>query len=244
MSKLSAFFKETLPFSLYALRYAARIPFFRFKSTKQVFTEIYEDNIWGNRESASGSGSTQATTRVIAERLPALMRSLGAESFLDVPCGDFNWMAAVDLGVGRYVGADIVDGIIRQNAARFTDDVRSFVCLDLMREALPRVDVVFCRDCLVHFALADAMAAIQNFKRSGSTYVMLTTFPAHRRNREMVTGGWRPLNLQIAPFNFPEPVELINEAFEGRGGKYRDKSVGVWRLADIAPTEPASPARP
>jgi len=44
------------------------------------------------------------------------------------------------------------------------------MCCDITSDPLPRADVILCRDCLVHFSLADAQAAIGNFARSGSAH--------------------------------------------------------------------------
>src|SRR5215213_5906369 len=72
------------------------------------FTDIYRRNLWGEAESVSGSGSTMAETEDIRGYLPELLQRLGARSLLDIPCGDFHWMKTVDLGIDRYIGADIV----------------------------------------------------------------------------------------------------------------------------------------
>jgi hypothetical protein len=42
--------------------------------------------------------------------------------------------------------------------------------------------------------------------------------------------GWRPLNLEIAPFNLGKPIALINEDSKERRGKYSDKSLGLWKI--------------
>jgi hypothetical protein len=41
------------------------------------------------------------------------------------------------------------------------------------------------------------------------------------------------LNLQLPPFNFPAPLRLIEENCTEDGGKYADKSLGLWRLSDL-----------
>ncbi|HEX8999730.1 MAG TPA: class I SAM-dependent methyltransferase, partial [Blastocatellia bacterium] len=79
----------------------------------------------------------------------------------------------------------------------------------------------------------DAIAALRNFKRSKSEYLLTTTFPKTEVNEDILTGEWRPLNLQRAPFNFPEPLRLINERCTEEGDRYADKSLGLWRLSDL-----------
>jgi hypothetical protein len=57
-------------------------------------------------------------------------------------------------------------------------------------------------------------------------------------NAEIRTGGWRPLNLQAAPFGFPPPEWSIDERCEADEGRYRDKRLGVWRLAALPAVMP------
>jgi len=55
-----------------------------------------------------------------------------------------------------------------------------------------------------------------------------------RANAEAATGDWRPLNLERPPFNLPPPLVLVNEQCTEAQGRYADKSLGVWRLGDLA----------
>jgi hypothetical protein len=199
----------------------------------QVFGRIYAENYWGSVHSRSGRGSDLAQTEELRRALPPLLAELGARSMLDIPCGDFFWMARCELPVERYVGADIVPELIAALGARFADGRREFRRLDLIRDALPQVDLVFCRDALVHFSDADARRAIRNIKRSGSRFLLTTTFPGRAENPPIETGNWRPLNLERAPFGFPPPLRLIDEKCREGDGAWADKSVGLWRIADL-----------
>src|SRR5947208_10193129 len=57
--------------------------FLRGRDAEVVFSEIYERNLWGDPESASGRGSTLRRTAVIRRALPALLSDVGAKSLLD-----------------------------------------------------------------------------------------------------------------------------------------------------------------
>lgn len=55
-------------------------------------------------------------------------------------------------------------------------------------------------------------------------------------NRDITTGDWRPINLQLAPYHFPQPVDRLNEGsaeVDEDLGAFPDKSLGLWRLADL-----------
>jgi len=205
------------------------------KDLKKRFSRIYRENIFGGGVSRSGEGSDLVQTEIIRREIPLLLKQLGARSLLDAPCGDWHWMQKTELGVDEYIGVDLVEEMIDLNNKQFGNDHVRFESLDLTRDALPRVDVIFSRDCLVHLTSADTLRIIENFKRSGSRYLLTTTFTDRSKNNELAGSHafWRPLNMQAAPFNFPKPIALINEGCTEERGKYRDKCLGLWELADI-----------
>lgn len=192
-----------------------------------VFSRIYEKNLWGDSESRSGRGSTLARTAVIRAALPALLEGVGAQSMLDAACGDFNWMARVDLGGVRYVGVDVVPDLVERNRRLYGCEGRDFILADITRDPLPEVDVVLCRDCLIHHSLDDALSAVRNFRRSTSRYLLATTHPHVRRNIDISTGSWRSLNLRLPPFDFPPPARLLTEDAE------LGKCLGMWDLRSL-----------
>jgi hypothetical protein len=203
-------------------------------SRRAVFERIFRENLWGNDESVSGEGSNLERTAVIRSVLPGLLARHGVRSMLDAPCGDFFWMQEVALALDEYIGADIIPDLIRANTARYASVRRSFIVADLIEDALPRTDLVFCRDCLVHLSYTDIWRAIRNFKRSGATWLLTTTFSGPRENVDIACGDWRPLNFERPPFDFPRPVEIINEQCDEDAGIWADKCLGLWRLADLA----------
>jgi hypothetical protein len=202
-------------------------------ATTEVFTEIYLNNSWHGTDSCSGTGSDLFQTRVIARAIPAVCRDLGVRTMLDIPCGDFFWMSRVDLRGIDYTGADIVDDLVSRNSANFRRNGVRFRRLDVISDPLPTVDLVFCRDCLVHLSYADVFAALHNICRSESTYLLTTTFPRRTDNRDIIMGDWRPLNLERAPFLMPPPLSIINEQCTEGDGYFDDKSLGLWRIADV-----------
>jgi len=202
------------------------------RPSSEVFQEIYSRNAWHGAESLSGPGSDSGQTRLIEERLPRLWEQYGVRSLVDVPCGDFRWMKRVVSHLSEYVGLDLVAELIAQNAQYEAPHI-SFVHADITSSAMPRADMILCRDCLVHLPNRHIQLAIENFKRSGSTYLLTTTFPLHEHNEDIVIGDWRTLNLQRPPFSFPAPLELINEGCTEWNGDYTDKSLALWRIADL-----------
>jgi hypothetical protein len=205
----------------------------RLVDAEVVFTEIYRNHAWPGTESVSGEGAELVQTAALRRELPRLCADLGVQTMLDLPCGDFNWMRHVHLDGVTYIGADLVHDLIRRNEERYAREGRTFTRLNLLRDDLPHVDLVFCRDCLVHLCFADVFSALHNICRSKSTYLLTTTFSARDGNVDITTGEWRTLNLERAPFLLPSPLRCISEECTEGGGIYRDKALGVWRIDDV-----------
>lgn len=206
---------------------------FENKTHDEVFTEIFKNKYWGDEESVSGAGSAAAETQNISAALPGLFKELGIKTMLDIPCGDFYWMKNVDLSAVNYTGADIVADLAAENNARYKTDKISFTKLDIANDPLPQVDLIFCRDCLVHLNEGLVLAALKNIKKSGSKYLLTTSFTNTAQNEDIVTGNWRALNLQIAPFNLPQPVKKISDTAQKAGKPYSDKVMALWRVNDL-----------
>lgn len=198
-----------------------------------AFRYAYRHNLWRGAETPSGAGSSVAHTRVIAKALPALCQRYDVRSLLDVPCGNLNWMAGVDLPGVQYTGGDIVPEVVDEAARRHGRHDRRFLVLDLTGSPLPPADLLLCRDCLVHLSYLDIAKAIANIQRSDIEYVLTTTFTAESGFRDIVTGDWRPLNLAMPPFSFPRPVELLRERCTEHHGAFADKALGLWRVRDL-----------
>ncbi len=207
---------------------------FEGRSAREVFAEIHQTNYWGSGESVSGVGSELEATRRVRELLEGLVDRLKLSELLDVPCGDFNWMREVNLKGCRYTGGDIVADIVEKNQQRYGSDRRRFIQVDLLADTLPKADLILCRDCLFHLSHADVARAVQTMVASGSTHLLTTTFSEVVRNVDVVTGGFRPINLQLPPFNFPPPVELLRERPDANPADQDfGKGLGLWALSSL-----------
>jgi len=201
---------------------------------KQKFENIFKNNSWGGHDSVSGRGSDLDQTEHIIKEIPVLFKEMGISTILDIPCGDFNWMQNVDLSGIKYIGADIVEEIIKNNKNKYEKDNISFRHMNLIEDTLPQVDLIFTRDCLVHMSYGDIFKSLHNVCNSMSQYLLTTLFTDRQDNKDIITGEWRPLNLQIAPFSLPKPIRIINEKCTQKKSSYTDKSLGLWKISDIA----------
>ena len=200
---------------------------------RSVFEKIYRENLWGDAESRSGTGSGLAATEKIRKGLLDTIQRLEIHTVVDAPCGDYFWLSTIDLAqkLTWYQGFDIVPQLIEENKRRFATDKISFQATDLIKRVPPRADLILCRHLLIHLSFDDCLRVLRNFKRSGSRYLMITNQPHIQRNDEILyTGSYRPVNLRLPPFNFPRPLSTVDDA---QGGDDRSEAA-IFELETIA----------
>lgn len=197
---------------------------------RHAFERAYRTAAWTRTgESLSGDGSSMEATAQLRAALPQALRELGVRVILDVPCGDWNWMRHMDLPVDRYIGGDLVPALVERNRTRFASARHEFCEIDLCTTPLPSADLLLCRDALIHFSYADIWRAMDNVARARITFLATTTFPATATNEDVISGiGWRHLNLQAAPFNFPAPLASLPEGFNRP-----DQVLSIWQMDDL-----------
>jgi len=203
---------------------------------KRVFSHIYDSKHWWDGESLSGPGSSRSSTATISLFLPTILKAIGARTLIDAGCGDGNWMETwihqqeLDL----YLGVDIVPLLIDENQKKYGSDRVLFMQLDIVEDPLLEVDVIMCRDVLQHLSYEDIHAALRNFKKSGAKYLLATSYSGVRDNNiEMMTGHCRWVNLQVPPFNFPEPLISVFELSSEEKMVKVGKRICLWRIADL-----------
>jgi hypothetical protein len=206
------------------------------KDRKQAFEVLHNERLLGAHETVSGGGSTLMGTYNLRRTLQTLLDSGVFKSILDIGCGDFYWLSAMNLREVDYLGLDIVSSLIGNNRRRWPG--RAFEVMDIVESVPPPRDLALCKDLFTHFPQRDVVDAFNNIKKSGSRYLAATTYyPAlvkasqakyyyEHINIRSAPAYWRPLNLQLKPFYFPSPLWSIRE---GHGGRTLD----IWALEDL-----------
>ena len=204
------------------------------------FTNIYHTNYWHGIDSRSGTGSDLITTASLRPHLVTLLNSLEIDSMIDAPCGDFFWMKEIidQFELRAYLGVDIVEEMVEALRKEYEKPdlapQRSFKTLNIVDDILPKADLIFSRDGLVHFSYDTVRQILKNFVDSGAEYVLMTTFLSDTRPYfDILDGQWRAINFQLKPFNFPEPERIIIEGCLEDHYRWTDKALGLWRLSTL-----------
>lgn len=189
------------------------------------FDQIYATGVWINKpgqKSLSGLGSEAAVVKEIARPLSDRLRSLKAQSVLDVGCGDFRSFVDCQFN-GHYIGVDIVDHLIEENSRRYGGPMREFRTLDAVLGPLPKADVVLLREVLFHLSFEDAKRMLRNVASSGAKYLIATNDKAIWFNSNISSGDFRRLNLMKSPFGLPAPSHEIDDCLVAPG-----RVLAIW----------------
>lgn len=198
---------------------------------QDIFTEYYRENYWENAESISGDGSTLEYTENIRREIPALVEKYRIKNILDAPCGDYHWFRHVARAPEvKYVGADVVEDLVRANREKYENSNTSFVKLDITSDRLPSADLWICRDVLFHFSYRDIYLTLKNFIESDIKYILTTSHTECAVNADILSGQFRLLNLQLAPFDFQPPILAIDDWIEG----FPVRKMCLWTRETIA----------
>jgi SAM-dependent methyltransferase len=157
----------------------------RRRSVREVFTDVYERNLWGGAagEYCSGAGSDEAHAEAYAEVVRDFIAKHDIRSVVDVGCGDFNVGRRLSSAGVRYTGVDVVEGLIEHNQAMHGGPGVRFLCIDATAEELPDGDLCLIRQVLQHLSNAQIQSVLERTRKF--PYVLVTEhYPAPGSERE------------------------------------------------------------
>lgn len=197
------------------------------RSTKEVFTEVYAENIWGQRKPYadkdypfySGPGSGEEAGSPYADCVNAFIEAHGVRSVIDLGCGDFRVGRQIARPAVDYMGIDIVEPLIYANQKRFANDHIQFRCLDIISDELPKGDLCLVREVLQHLSNAQISAIL--LKLRAFQWVIVTEsepgpLGLFRPNKDKPHGGdsrmlWNSgVVLNAPPFSLPNVTLLLD----------------------------------
>lgn len=154
----------------------------------------------------------------------------------------------------KYIGVDIVPSVIKQDKDQHPH--LRFIHADVTDErsfganiaSIGAFDLVLMRAFFYHISNHRILAALRNIKRTRSTWLLATTHSVHSNSPNATwlaggrhgldAGGYRPVNLQLPPFNLPPPRwEFIDSGGENtdENGPSQGKQqvLGLWKLGEV-----------
>jgi len=204
---------------------------------KDIFNQIYKNNAWGYAAQkfalCSGSGNSQEATMEYRAFLRKYMKENNIRSVLDVGSGiwEFEHDEFICNGVA-YIGLDCADAVVEFNREKYANCKNIiFVCEDIMNYDLDgkEYDLIILKDFLQHMTNTDVIRILDRIISHGKHILIMNDAnqPADTTERNLITGGYCPLNSQCYPLKRYEPVKL---------GEYNWKEVSLIRNDNIGKT--------
>lgn len=215
-----------------------------YKDARNAFTHIFDSGMWSYGATRDGDYANVSHTARLREEIIPLLQKYNLTSIFDASCGEHCWSREVDwAGNGvNYIGGEIVEAKIASLKEQFPE--KDFRVFDIITDTFPEVDVWMCKDTMIHLPIHYSQKAIKNFLSSNIPYCLLTVnifgdratnvdipeFGPHTTGGDCVNCNWVD-----APFNFPEPMEIIeytarDEEFAKSTNEERKVSVNQARF--------------
>lgn len=188
------------------------------KTQAATWTAIRDSWVARDHETVNGPGSTVDMTAALRNFLADVIKWHNIRSILDAPCGDWNWMRHVDLTDVKYTGWDVEPTTIELNDKRWPQHEFSVKNL-LTARRIPTVDLIICRDFLIHLPNKQIDQIVDKFTKSGSRFLLATNHPHASNDVDLAPGGeegfaayWqRHVDLEAPPFSLGGRVEAVVE---------------------------------
>ena len=163
------------------------------------FSEIYANNEWGH---GSGEGSLEIHTRGYRKFLQSFLVKRHISSVVEMGCGDWQFSRFVNWDDIHYQGYDVVPDLIQSNKESFSKKNISFCLYSGNPTELPEADLLITKDVLQHLpnqAVLEFLPHLSKYR-----YALLTNCinpKGETTNVDIEIGGFRYLDLRLAPFN-------------------------------------------
>jgi SAM-dependent methyltransferase len=174
-----------------------------------TFNRIYAEGTWGTvaGRGTSGTGSTLAITQEYRAYVEDFIKTHSIRSVVDAGCGDWSFSSAITWGDASYLGVDIASDVIATVRSKHEKGKIRFQVGDITDE-LPAADLLISKDVLQHLSNALVHKFITNNLRKGKYKWVILTNDRGSRNSDIVSGGYRAIDLAAPPFEVRGLVDL------------------------------------
>lgn len=148
------------------------------KTSRDIFTEIYDTASWGREDGHdgfySGSGShEQHITKPYIQAMRDVLLNMGKPDVVDIGCGDFAVGSQLRPYCRTYIAGDIVESLILRNRKKYEKLNVDFRVIDIANDDIPKTKVLVVRQVFQHMSNADIMKSIANI--AGSCEYLIVT---------------------------------------------------------------------
>ena len=199
---------------------------------ENIFTNVYENSIWGNNNNDKYNGSSGSGSDIDYNKdtyVPFLKKFIidnNIKNIVDLGCGDFKCGKLLydDLDI-LYTGYDTYKKIIDYHSQQYSLQKYSFINLDFYnnKESIISGDICILKDVIQHWSLdniykfLDYLVEYKKFK-----YILICNCCNQTEdNLDIQNGGCRTLSCDYLPLKKYNPIKLYN---------YHSKEVSVIKI--------------
>ena len=187
---------------------------------EKIFTNIYENCIWGNNNIENYKGSSGSGTTVNSESYIEFIKNFiinnKIKNIVDLGCGDFMIGDLIynNLDI-NYTGYDAYNGVISYNIIKYNSISKyNFIHLDFFnkKEEIIEGDLCILRDVLMHWDINSINTFLEYIIKSKKFKYILLCNCCNQQvdNPEICTGDWRPLSANFLPLKNFNPKIVYN----------------------------------
>ena len=195
---------------------------------RRLFEEIYAENKWLY---GSGEGSQPLHAKRYVLFLQELLRKNNIKSVVDMGCGDWQFSQFIDWTGIDYQGFDVVRSVIEANQRNFSAPGIRFQLALGDGSDLPSTDLLIAKDVLQHWSNDAVKAFLPSFGKYSYCLITNCVNPNGKTtNEDIETGGFRYLDLRLAPFGIQAEELLSFTNYRGVIGSFFAKPRWLKRV--------------
>jgi SAM-dependent methyltransferase len=144
------------------------------RSMADIFTEVYEKNIWKGNEEEGGYATLNpdaAYTQKYIELIRKFLKERKIKHVVDLGCGNFTLSRQFLVPGIRYTGIEVVPRLVEFLRENYAGDEIGFECLDITENDLPDGEVCLIKEVLQHFSNAEILNVLRKCKKYKYTIV-------------------------------------------------------------------------
>jgi SAM-dependent methyltransferase len=178
------------------------------QARRLAFELAYTDRHWGTDKEGkgtSGFGSTLEFNKLYRVFLQDFLAAHAIRSVVDAGCGDWQFSQAIDWKGINYLGVDIVQSVVETNQRKFGAANIRFAVADIVRDELPRADLLLVKDVLQHLSNADIARFLEQLPRYRHVLIVNDVLPDSLtgESKDIPSGGFRPFDPTQPPHSLP-----------------------------------------
>jgi hypothetical protein len=149
------------------------------------------------------------------------------QSICEAPCGNFQ---PINCNC-TYIGGDPNRVMVRKNRRQSKIPNVHFKHVNMLHTRFPTVDLFVCPDFLDWLSFAEIRRVLSRILISKPRFLALTGYSLLAESWDAAFGDFRPLNPRLAPFQFPEPLDILQLPPTSTGRP--DRSLFLWPTQTI-----------